>query len=482
MANGRAFTDAQMTPPDNSAPNSAVEAFGYRQQLRRSLGLFDLVVYGLIFIAPIAPFTVFGIVFNASRGMVPLVFLIGMIAMVFTAASYVTMSRIYPVAGSVYAYATRSIGPDVGFFAGWAILLDYALGPTFLYVICAIALTSSFPDVPRPIWIVAFIVLGSTINLLGIETAKRVNLALLVLQLAILTVFCVAAIAGLLHGVNGAHLSLRPFYNPAVFSPKIIFGALSMAVMGYVGFDALSTFAEEANGGPDLIGKATMLALLVVGVLFMAQSYLASLFVLGRSSFAAGDATDAAFYHVSALVGGRWLEIMVSVVGVAFSTVPAAINGHAAAARVLFGMARDGRLPRSLARVHPRRKVPHIAILLVAIVTLLGGLIFVNRLEVLTSMVSFGALTGFLLLHLSVMFHVKRARPPSEWFRFGWAPALGFLIIGYVLVNAEVAAKIAGVVWLCVGAIVLLCFRQRNYSGRGGKSDEAVGQRGAKSH
>src|SRR5215469_2981356 len=106
-----------------------VEAFGYRQELKRSLSLFDLTVYGLVFINPIAPVAGFGFVFNASHGMVPLVYIVGLVAMLFTAWSYMSMSQAFPVAGSVYAYATHSLGVPAGFFAGWAILLDYLLMP-----------------------------------------------------------------------------------------------------------------------------------------------------------------------------------------------------------------------------------------------------------------------------------------------------------------------------------------------------------------
>ena len=127
-----------------------VEAFGYKQELKRSLSLFDLLVYGLVFIVPIAPFAVFGIVFNASKGMVPLIYLVGLVAMLFTALSYRAMSRAFPVAGSVYTYAARSIGPDAGFIAGWAILLDYLLIPTLTYVVCAIALVPIMPSMGLP--------------------------------------------------------------------------------------------------------------------------------------------------------------------------------------------------------------------------------------------------------------------------------------------------------------------------------------------
>ncbi|MBO0850802.1 MAG: APC family permease, partial [Pseudonocardia sp.] len=94
-----------------------VERFGYRQQLRRSLRFGDLLVYGLIFMVPIAPFGIFGSVFSGSGGMVALAYLVGMVAMMFTANSYAQMARAFPMAGSVYTYAGRGIAPPVGFLA-----------------------------------------------------------------------------------------------------------------------------------------------------------------------------------------------------------------------------------------------------------------------------------------------------------------------------------------------------------------------------
>ena len=202
-----------------------IEAFGYKQELKRSLGLFDLLVYGLVFIVPVAPFAVFGIVFNASKGMVPLVYLVGLVAMLFTALSYRAMSHAFPVAGSVYTYAARSIGPEAGFIAGWAILLDYLLIPTLTYVACAIALSAVIPGVPKFVWVIALLSFSTIVNYFGIEATARMNVIMLVLQLVILTIFLAVGLIALSHGVNGAHLSIKPFYNPAVLSSSIIFGA-----------------------------------------------------------------------------------------------------------------------------------------------------------------------------------------------------------------------------------------------------------------
>src|SRR5687767_10311266 len=130
------------------ATQQELERFGYKQELRRSLSFTDLLVYGLIFMVPIAPFGIFGGVFQGSGGMVALAYVIGMVAMVFTALSYAQMVKAFPMAGSVYSYAGRGIAPPVGFLAGWVILLDYVLVPGLLYLIASIAMNSVVPSIP----------------------------------------------------------------------------------------------------------------------------------------------------------------------------------------------------------------------------------------------------------------------------------------------------------------------------------------------
>ena len=438
---------------------SGVEAFGYRQELKRSLGLFDLLIYGLVFIVPTAPFPVFGIVFNASKGMVPLVYAVGLVAMVFTAWSYMTMSLAFPVAGSVYAYASRSLGEVAGFFAGWGILLDYLLTPTLIYVVCAIAVHTVVPGVPKGVWVVLLLTFSTVVNFFGIETATRVNIALLALQLVLLAVFLILAVIALLHGVAGAHLSIAPLYNAKVITPHVIFGALSLAVLSFLGFDAISTLAEETVGGPHLVGRATILSLCLAAFLFVVQTYLASLFVLGRTQFAPGNETETAFYGIMTQVGGVWFKTIVSILGVLVSGIPAALTAQAATARLLYGMARDRKLPKFLSHVQATRKVPDYAIAAVALVTLALGLLLVSQLELLTSMVSFGALLGFLLLHCSVIAHGARTGQLRHWLRFLLAPAIGFAIIAYVLINAQANAQIAGVAWLSAGVVILLTLK-----------------------
>ena len=123
-----ATPETEATPLPAERPAS-LESFGYQQELRRELSFTDLLVYGLIFMVPIAPFGIFGSVFSGSGGMVALAYVVGMVAMLFTALSYAQMVRAFPMAGSVYTYAGRGIAAPVGFLAGWVILLDYVLVP-----------------------------------------------------------------------------------------------------------------------------------------------------------------------------------------------------------------------------------------------------------------------------------------------------------------------------------------------------------------
>lgn len=443
--------------PDAVGP----ERFGYRQELKRSMSLVDLLVYGLILISPIAPFGVFGFVFNASQGMAPLVYAVGLAAMLFTALSYLAMSRAFPIAGSVYAYAGRGIGESAGFLAGWAILLDYLLVPTLIYVVCAVAMSAVLPAVPKQVWIVGFLLLNTVINLLGIEATKTVNKVLLGLQLLILTAFVVAALIGVAHGTAGAHFSVAPLWDPAKATPGLIFGALSLAVLSFLGFDAISTLAEEAKGGPKVVGTATVLSLVLAASLFMGQTYLASLFVLGRTSFPPGDASANAFVSIAAMIGGQPLKLAVAVFGLVLSGLAGAMAAQAATSRLLYSMARDGKLPRSLAVVDARRKTPQRAILLIAGLSLVLGLALLTQLQLLVSLVNFGALFGFAMLHLSVVIHFIWRERSRRWIMHLIVPCMGFAIVAYVLVNADPLAKIAGGLWLALGVAVLVFLKLR---------------------
>jgi amino acid transporter len=449
-------------PAPKPAREASLQDFGYRQELKRSLGLPALIVYGLVFINPTSPFSIFGIVFNLSRGMVPLVYVIGLGAMLFTAGSYVTMSRAFPVAGSVYSYAGHGIGPTAGFLAGWALLLDYVLMPTLIYVLCAIAIEALAPGIPRWSSIVLVLCFNTGINLLGIEASARMNSVLLTVMFAFLALFFALGIHALMQGVAGARLSTAPLLRPEAFSTAVIFGALSVATLNFLGFDGISTLVEEARDGARAVGRALVWSVCLAALLFIAATWLTSLFLLDRSSFAPGPPTDGAFYTVAEIIGGTWFKAAASS-KVLVAGVAVAAASQTATARLMYGMARDGQLPRLLAYVHPQRKVPQRAILFIAAINLVTALIFANSFELLTTLVCFGALVGFLLLHASVLVHFGWRRRSRRWFAHVVSPLVGAAVMLYVLWNMQRHAQLVGLAWMALGlASTWIVYRRTN--------------------
>src|SRR6266478_5003471 len=208
-------------------PRMSLEEFGYKEQLHRALTTKDLVIFGLIFMVPIAPYSVFGFVYNDAKGMVPLAYLVGLVGMFFTALSYAAMSRAFPLAGSVYTYAQRGLHEIAGFFSGWLILLDYILVPSLLYLISAAALRPIFPGVPAWEWLAGFISFNAVVNLLGIEFTARVNRYMLIMELATLGLFVVLGLIALYGGAGAGGLTPRPIYDPRAFSWSTVAGATS---------------------------------------------------------------------------------------------------------------------------------------------------------------------------------------------------------------------------------------------------------------
>ena len=431
----------------------SIEAFGYKQELKRGLSLTDLVVYGMIFMIPIAPFGVYGYVNAEAPGMVPLAYIIGMVAMLFTALSYGSMARAFPVAGSVYSYAQRGLNPHVGFIAGWLMLLDYLLIPPLLYVYAAMALNHLYPDIPKVGFILAFLVSATFVNLRGITFTARMNIIFLLAQLVVLGIFLFYAWNALHGGAGHGQLTLAPLYSPEHFNFALLMQAVSIAVLSFLGFDAISTLAEEIKGDPGRsVGKAALVTLLVMGAIFVVQTWIATDLAAGMGFKSA----DTAFYEIAELAAGSWLATLTAVATALAWGVAVAITSQAAVSRLLFGMARDGQLPKVLARVHPTHNTPYMSIYLVALLSLLICYLFINAVDILTSLVNFGALSGFMLLHITVINHYWRRQRSGQWIRHLICPLIGFVIVAAILYNMGVAAQKLGLIWIAAG-VVYLC-------------------------
>ncbi|WP_327126600.1 APC family permease [Streptomyces sp. NBC_01727] len=431
-----------------------------RATLRRTLGFRDLVVYGLLFIAPMAPVGIFGTLDAKSDGAVALVYVAATVVMGFTAFSYAQMVRVAPLAGSVFTYARKGLGEGPGFIAGWMAMLDYLLIPAVAYLFSGIAMNSLVPEVSRWVWTALAVVITTLLNLWGVRAAARVGFAVLAMEIVVLLVFLVSAVVVLVQ--DGAQRGWwTPLTGDSGFSLKTVLGAVSVAVLSYLGFDAIASFAEEVTGGSEKVARALLFCLVLAGVLFVAQGYLAALLEPMTSADLAAEPArqGSAFYDTVDFAVGTWLHDLVAVskaIGAAF----AALAGQAAAGRLLFAMSREQRLPSLLARIDPRSGVPRTAILIAAAVTLVAAVWAARRddgLDHLVSVVDIGALTAFVLLHASVVgwFAVRRMDGPPSWWRHVLVPVVGAGVLIAVILSATTSAQVVGVCWLGVGLVVL---------------------------
>ncbi|MEU8784135.1 APC family permease [Streptomyces sp. NPDC048637] len=453
--------------------------------LRRTLTFRDLIVYGLLFIAPMAPVGIFGTLQATSHGAITLVYLVATVAMACTASSYAQMVRVAPRAGSVYTYARVGLGEGAGFVAGWMAMLDYLLIPAVAYLFSGIALHALVPSVHPWVWTALAVVVTTLLNLSGVRTAARAGFAVLAMEIVVLAVFVVSAVVELV--VHGAPRGwAEPLTGEGAFSAGAVLAAVSVAVLSYLGFDAIASFAEEAGGGPatgqggrgpggpDRVARAVLTCLVVAGVLFAVQTYLAALLMpMSAAELAARPAEQGtAFYTTVDSAVGRWLQDLVALskaVGAAF----AALAGQAAAGRLLFAMARDRRLPGAMSKVDAGSGVPRRALLGAALVTLVAAVGAARRddgLAQLSSIVNVGALTAFGLLHASVIgwfwIRGRRGHPPlgrnrelaggtPNVLRHAVVPLLGLAVVVAVIIEASATAQLTGGAWLVAGLVVL---------------------------
>lgn len=420
-----------------------------RSEFKRVLTLGDLVLFGLAFIGPTAPYSMFGIATVKSQGHLPLVYLLAMFAMSFTAFSYGRLAATWPEAGSTYTYVTRGLHPTIGFFAGWAMILDYLLIPMLSVIFVALTANKIWPQAPYIVWAIGAAAGITAINLGGIRMTARANWLLNAIMGVSLVWFIALAIKALWNGTGAATLfSSKPFFNPQTFSLDAITGATSLAVLSFIGFDGVTTLAEDAKNPRRDIGRATLLVCFIAGALFVLESYLAQLVWPDYRRFAP---VETAFMDIGKLIGGAALFYFLSFVLVV-AGVASAVTGQASAARLLCGMGRDRLLPyRLFGYVHPRLGTPVYSVLLMGALHLLGAL-WLQYTEA-AELVNFGAFIGFMLVNLCVL---RLGLQTRRSFIQLLLPLLGGATCFYIWLHLSGFALRLGAVWLGLGLLYLL--------------------------
>ncbi|GBQ32447.1 APC family permease [Gluconacetobacter azotocaptans] len=422
-------------------------------KLDRTLGLGSVVLFGLAYMAPMIVLGTFGTLATASRGTTAMSYLIAAAAIFLTAMSYCVMSRVHPVAGSAYSYARRAIGPGIGFLVGWAVLLDYIFLPMVIWLIGAAYLAFAFPGVPGGVWIIGFIVLTSAINIVGIACANRVNIVLMLVQMAVLAAFLgLAARYVLLLNGPGGLVSVTPFFTAGVPFSASVAGA-AIAAYSFLGFDAVTTLAEETRDARRIMPKAILVIALGSGLIFVLSAYLAQLAHPG----AAFASTDAAAAEVARAIGGD-LFVTVFLATLVVAQFTSGLAAQASVGRLLYAMGRDRVLPPAFfGRLHPRWLTPALNLLLV------GGIgLAALAMDVATSasFINFGAFLGFATVNLSVIaLYLKGDRRIRALGALAGVvvPALGAVCDIVLLWHLDRHARLLGLAWLALGVAYLGC-------------------------
>ncbi len=429
-------------------------------KLNRVLSLRDLIFYGIVAVTPSAPATVFGLAEVKSRGHVVLTILAAMVAMVLTAISYGRMAALYPSAGSAYAYVSRGIHPYLGFFAGWAMLLDYVFIPLFCVIYGTLSLQRAIPALPFAAGALLFAGGITLLNLRGIRYTARANDVMLVFMFAVLICFIVLAVKYIFirQGIGGL-FSMQPLYNPATFRVGDIASATSFAALTYLGFDAVTTLAEDVKNPRRNVLLAAVFVCLFTGLFGGLLVYLAHLAWPDYATFAN---VETAFIDVTGRVGGPWLFQAMAILLVV-ANIGAGLTSQVGAARLLFGMGRENVIPRRIfARLHPVRNTPWINILLLGVLAFSGAQ-FMSY-ELTAELLNFGAFLGFMGVNAAVVwnFWLRPTYPRARNLLLDLvAPGAGFLFCAVIWLGLSRPAKVAGTIWLVIGFFVLAAHTER---------------------
>ena len=443
-----------MSKESSTAVTSSSPAGSVR--LNRTLGLWNLIIIGMVIIQPTAPMGIYGVISNKAQGHVVTTILIAMVAMLLTAISYGRMARVYPSAGSAYTYVGQEIHSSLGYIVGWGMVMDYLLNPLICTAFCAKAAMNILPGLSYYVWIVLFAAFFTWVNMRGVKTSARMNEVLCVGMVIVVILFLASVVRLLWHAQHDPGFFTRPFYNPATFHPSSIFAGTSVAVLTYIGFDALSTLSEEAENPRRNILLATVLVCLIAGLLSGLEVYAAQL-VWGSKPFPA-DRVESAFAIIARQAGGVVLFQLINFT-LLVANMGSGMGSQLAAGRLLYGMGRSDAIPKSFFGViEPKRRIPRNNILAVGVFALAGAGVlefFANKLgggayEIGAQALNFGAFIAFMGVNAAAFVHYwlhGKVRTLSNFF----VPVLGFLICGFIWLNLSRPALILGAAWMIAG-------------------------------
>ena len=433
-------------------------------KLQKTLGLWHIIIIGLAYIQPMTLFDTFGLVSEESQLHVPTSYIFALVAILLTSLSYGHMIRRYPSSGSAYTYAQKSIHANVGFMVGWSSLLDYLLSPMVNIILAVIYLEALFPSVNHWVWVIVLTAFMTGVNLRGARFVANFNSLIVFVQLIVIAIFTYLVYSKLQAGFNADGpisadaryqlWSLEPFWNELTSVGALITGA-TLLCFSFTGFDSLSSLAEETKDTEKTLPKAIFLTALIAGVIFIISTYFMQIYFPNNPGSYFENIAETQ-PEILMLVGGSLFQAYV--LGFAIITVMASgISAHAGVSRLMYVMGRDGVINKKIfGHISQKSFTPSYNILIVGVVALTAGFM---DLDMVISLISFGALTAFTFVNLSVISRYAlrdgRTKNFKDIVNFVLVPLLGFVSVFALWLEIEEDSLKYGLWWAMLGILYL---------------------------
>jgi amino acid transporter len=368
------------------------------------------------------------------------------------------MGALYPTAGSAYTYVGKGLNAHLGFLAGWAMILDYLLQPLINTVWISTALHERYlQQVPFVVWALLIAGIMTVLNLIGVKASANANKVLLAIMSVVVVAFFVLALKYLYGGQGWAGLfSLQPLYDPKHFDSHKILTATSFAALTYIGFDGVTTLAEDVENPKRNVLLAVVLTCVFAGVCSGIEAYLGARVWPDWRSF---PNLETAFMDICSRVGGVVLFNAMGVILIV-AAFGSGLTGTLGAARLLFGMGRDGVLPKKFfGQLKPGSNTPVNNILLIGGIAFLGAVLLNyigSAYQHAGELLNFGAFLAFMGVNFACFWQFFVRRQPGEERRFvrdAVLPIIGFLFCGLIWVNLNIIAKTVGGIWFAIGIL-----------------------------
>ena len=488
---------------------------GTNSELKKTLNAFDLIILGIGAVVGTGIFTIIGSAIVGSQDgagagtAIVISMLLAAIASVFSALSYSEIAAMIPVAGSAYTYTYATMGEFMAWMVGWILMLEYAIGN----ITVASAWTGYFVQflkgfkhilpafvVNCPLWLRNdYRTMYELCNKYGWDVHDKmpflhlpfnidIPLAINIPAIAIVFILTLLLIKGvkestkvatIMVGVNMfiilSFIVMGSFYvkpdNWMPFAPNGIEGIFSGAFIiffAYIGFDAVSTAAEETKNPQRDLPIAIMGTLLICTILYVC----AALVLTGIVPFNSID-TQAPLAHAMRFIGMNWYAGLLSV-GALCALTSVLLIYQLGTTRILWAMSRDRFLPKSLNAIHPKFKTPHIMTWLSGLVVIICALFM--DLNLSAELCNFGTFTSFIIICIAVLILRKtepnRPRPFKVPF-CPWFPIFGVLTclaLMYCKFSAKATSALYFIVWLAIGVLIYAA-----YSYKSKRQEEAEG-------